>query len=122
MTPQRIQRKRTKGYRMPEGAVYVGRPSKWANPYGIGYVVSETGLIPRQFTVESREQAVGLFARWLHGDVSVARSGYNLHRSPPALDEIRAELAGKNLACWCSLDQPWCHATELLRVANGGAS
>ena len=30
---QRIQRRRTKGWRMPEGAVYVGRGSKWGNPY-----------------------------------------------------------------------------------------
>ncbi|MGV7636606.1 DUF4326 domain-containing protein, partial [Mycobacterium kansasii] len=31
--PKRIQRKRTKGWRMPEGAVYVGRPTKWGNPF-----------------------------------------------------------------------------------------
>ena len=30
-TPKRIQRKRTKGWRMPEGAVYVGRPSERNN-------------------------------------------------------------------------------------------
>ncbi|MBK7274882.1 MAG: DUF4326 domain-containing protein [Actinomycetales bacterium] len=34
MSPQRIQRQRTKGWRMPEGAVYVGRPTKWGNPFG----------------------------------------------------------------------------------------
>lgn len=33
MTPKRIQRKRTKGWRMPENTVYVGRPSKWGNPF-----------------------------------------------------------------------------------------
>lgn len=33
MSPQRIQRKRTKGWRMPEGAVYVGRGSKFGNPF-----------------------------------------------------------------------------------------
>lgn len=33
MTPLRIQRKRTKGWRMPEGAVYVGRPSLFGNPW-----------------------------------------------------------------------------------------
>lgn len=36
MTPQRIQRKRTKGWKMPENTVYVGRPSKWGNPFTIG--------------------------------------------------------------------------------------
>ena len=39
-TPKRIQRKRTKGWRMPPNTEYVGRPSKWGNPctvaeYGI---------------------------------------------------------------------------------------
>ena len=36
----------------------------------------------------------------------------------PSPSEIRRELRGKNLACFCSLDQPWCHADVLLRVAN----
>jgi len=32
--PVRVQRKRTKGWRMPENTIYVGRPSRWGNPYG----------------------------------------------------------------------------------------
>lgn len=36
--PERIQRKRTKGWRMPEGAIYVGRPTKWGNPIQIIHV------------------------------------------------------------------------------------
>ncbi len=31
--PLRIQRRRTKGYRMPPGAVYCGRPTIWGNPF-----------------------------------------------------------------------------------------
>lgn len=31
--PTRIQRKRTKGWKMPEGAIYVGRPTQWGNPW-----------------------------------------------------------------------------------------
>ena len=34
--PKRIQRKRTKGWRMPADAIYVGRPTKWGNPDKIG--------------------------------------------------------------------------------------
>lgn len=34
--PCRIQRKRSKGWRMPAGAIYIGRPSKWGNPYWPG--------------------------------------------------------------------------------------
>jgi hypothetical protein len=32
-------------------------------------------------------------------------------------DQVRAALRGKNLACWCPLDQP-CHADVLLNLAN----
>ncbi|MGE3840071.1 MAG: DUF4326 domain-containing protein [Vicinamibacterales bacterium] len=36
--PQRIQRKRSKGWKMPENTVYVGRPTKWGNPWSVeGY-------------------------------------------------------------------------------------
>ena len=36
MTPVRIQRKRTKGFRLPENTVCVSRPSKWGNPFIVG--------------------------------------------------------------------------------------
>lgn len=31
--PRRIQRLRAKGWRMPPSAVYVGRPTRWGNPF-----------------------------------------------------------------------------------------
>lgn len=31
--PMRIQRKRTKGWKMPPNTIYVGRGSKWGNPF-----------------------------------------------------------------------------------------
>ena len=34
--PKRIQRQRTRGWRMPEGAIYVGRPTRWGNPFQPG--------------------------------------------------------------------------------------
>lgn len=33
--PKRIQRKRTKGWRMPPNTVYVGRPTRWGNPFTV---------------------------------------------------------------------------------------
>lgn len=118
--PQRIQRQRTKGWRMPEGAVYVGRPSRWGNPYVLGAKVS----IPRRQlltsdVVRNREYAVALFRSWLQEDPLVPRSGWNRTAQAPTVQEIQAVLAGKDLACWCPLDQP-CHADVLLRLANGG--
>ena len=93
---KRIQRKRTKGWRMPEGAVYVGRPSKWGNVYRIGMWVPSMGWI----TNRSR-------ATWM----------YRVHSAPHLTAEKVAELRGKDLVCWCPLDQP-CHADVLLELAN----
>ena len=39
----------------------------------------------------------------------------------PSIAEIREALDGKDLACWCPLDQP-CHADVLLSIAAGGAA
>jgi hypothetical protein len=33
IAPKRIQRKRTKGWRMPPDTIYVGRGSRWGNPF-----------------------------------------------------------------------------------------
>lgn len=105
--PERIQLRRTKGWRKPEGAINVARPTKWGNPFRIkeyepyceadslhGFAVSDfRGLIE---------------GRWDH-----------LPDNPsyPSREEIRAELAGHDLACWCPLNQP-CHADILLELAN----
>lgn len=35
MVTRRIQRRRNPGWRMPTGAVYVGRPTKWGNPHHV---------------------------------------------------------------------------------------
>ncbi|MBA2308407.1 MAG: DUF4326 domain-containing protein [Pseudonocardiales bacterium] len=90
-SPRRIQRRRSAGWRTPPGAVYVGRPSKWGNRYRIGIDVRDAA------------HAVELYERW------VDREG--LH------NVIRAELAGRDLVCWCPPDSP-CHADVLLRIAN----
>lgn len=93
MKPQRIQRKRTKGWRMPPNTVYVGRGSKWGNRY--------------QVHDGNYEWAVRLFDRYLHETCE----GDALRR------QAEKELRGKNLACWCPLDKP-CHADVLLKIAN----
>lgn len=103
MKPQRIQRKRTKGWRMPPNTVYVGRPTKWGNDHYIGgeirEYIAESGQWERRKATAA--DAVNFFEADMHG-----RKG-----------EIQRELRGKNLACWCPLDQP-CHADVLLRMAN----
>jgi len=96
--PIRIQRKRTKGWRMPANTVYVGRPSMWGNNYPVGAIDHKTGTL-----IETPEQAIRLFRE--------------RQCCPTMIADARACLVGVNLACWCPLDQP-CHAEVLLELAN----
>lgn len=99
MSPRRIQRRRTKGWKMPPNTVYVGRPTKWGNPYRQGQVTALQTM--------TRREAVEWYGRLLKANQQSAE------RFPLPI----AELRGKNLACWCPLDQP-CHADVLLEIAN----
>lgn len=92
--PKRIQRRRSKGWRMPEGAVYVGRPTKWGNPF----IVGRDG---------SRTECVEIFRCWL----TETNAGRDV------LAQAKRELRGKDLCCWCRLDQS-CHGDVLLKVIN----
>lgn len=92
---QRIQLKRTKGWRKPEGAVVVARPSMWGNYAGI-----------RDGMKRDRADQVALFRLWVETEASWAWKG-----------RAKIDLRGKDLACWCPLDQP-CHADVLLELAN----
>jgi len=96
MKPKRIQRKRMKGWKMPEGVVYVGRPTKWGN----AFKVVELG---------TRAEATDFYRKWAATDDP---------RSEDWRRMVRDELRGKDLACWCPLGQP-CHADVLLEIANG---
>lgn len=73
---------------VPADAVYVGRPSKWGNPFVIG----KDG---------TREQVVAAYTQWLG--------------TQPALVASLSELHGKHLVCWCAPKA--CHADVLLDVA-----
>jgi len=142
--PKRIQRKRTKGWRMPDGAVYVGRGTRWGNPFVVGQAQIRVPGVAAEWEYEgrlhkptgertfyctgtddagmpvgfwhdvrlaTREQCVEMYRmRALRLDV------HNVGRGEP-LAVIRAELAGRDLACWCPLDQS-CHADVLLEIAN----
>ncbi len=116
---KRIQRKRTKGWRMPEGAIYVGRPGKFGNPFA-------PKIIPGWATM-SREDAVEDFVTWLNQPREGLFFWRNVDGGFRSVEESQAararledglsELRGHDLACWCPLNQP-CHADVLLELAN----
>ena len=95
--PDRIQLRRTKGWRKPEGVVIVARPTKWGNPFLIG---EDSPWAPNQPM-----------------DAAAVVAAYRYAWDTPYGRTRARELAGHDLACWCPLNQP-CHADVLLEFAN----
>ncbi|HLM17336.1 MAG TPA: DUF4326 domain-containing protein [Acidimicrobiia bacterium] len=89
--PQRYQRSRRKGARLPADVVVVTRPTKWGNPHPLSL---------------GRGEAVRRYRDDLLGD-----------RLAVTVEDVRHELRGRDLACYCPLDEP-CHVDVLLAVAN----
>lgn len=100
--PRRLQRLRKKGWRMPEGSIYVGRPSIYGNPYKIG------DIHPICDHPMSAEEATYLFEADLIDHIANKR-----------LDTILKleKLRGHDLLCWCREGMP-CHGNVWLRWAN----
>jgi hypothetical protein len=128
--PRRIQRRRTKGWRAPAGAVYVGRGSRWGNPctqirmpaldgseweregrlgktsgQRHAFVHPDKTITWHLVQDATPEQAVAMYRRWLADRRDLAAAA-------------REQLAGRDLMCWCPPDRP-CHADVLLELANG---
>lgn len=120
--PSRIQRRRTKGWRAPAGAVYVGRGTPFGNPWvvvrtnsGTGWAVNWAGHtnqhkphglndhIPADNQRNAHALAVHLYEVWVR-------------HHPTLPDRINRDLAGRDLMCWCAESLP-CHADALLELA-----
>ena len=88
---ERVQLRRTKGWRMPPNTMSVARPTGYGNRFYVGLPANPTAAdCVRRFREEQADEYAGA-----------------------PLERLR----GKNLACWCRLDQP-CHADVLLELAN----
>ncbi|NNM75007.1 DUF4326 domain-containing protein [Enterovirga sp. DB1703] len=108
VSPVRVQLQRTKGWRMPPNTVKVDRSTRWGNPFVVGeqYPLVEGyvgGPVCGSSVIADAKDAVVAFRDWATDEFS-------------PLPDL-APLRGKNLACWCRLDQP-CHADVLLELAN----
>lgn len=73
----------------PEWAVYIGRPSKWGNPFEIGRDGTRAAVIAKY-------------------------KAYLL--SNKVLMAALPELKGKDLVCWCAPQA--CHGDILVKMAN----
>lgn len=108
IAPIRVQLSRKKGWRLPPNTVVVSRPHRWGNPFKVGgyaEVPNKRGSTFRR--IKDQASAVRWFKAMLRGG-----------ETPPfSLADIRCELRGKNLACWCKPGTP-CHADVLLEISN----
>jgi uncharacterized protein DUF4326 len=92
------------GRKLPPNTVWCARPGRWGNPFVIGET-APADLLGAKVFVRDREHAVDLYRQLLRA-------------RPLTVGMIRHDLAGKNTACYCKLDQV-CHADVILAVAAG---
>lgn len=76
--------------------VYIGRPSKWGNPF-----THKEGTTAK-FKCSTREEAVAKYKEWI--------------LTKPELLKDLHELKGKTLGCWCSPQA--CHGDVLLELSS----
>jgi len=120
--PTRIQRRRTKGWKMPPHTVIVDRSSGFGNPFPVSKAKSTSmGVTSDVWVVGTWEGPAMWFKDTKHEAHKLAVSAFRtwIEHPPQAklLASVKSKLRGKNLACWCKPDEP-CHADVLLEIAN----
>jgi len=120
---KRIQRKRTKGWRMPDGVIYVGRPSMWGNPFkddnGLVVIPGDGKLSHIQLVLGSIDELGGASKvfRDMLMDLNSHKVPAPIYRKMRLIRDRITDLGGKDLACWCSLDKS-CHADALIELCK----
>lgn len=135
--PRRLHRSRRPGARMPKGprrVRYVGRGSRYGNPFAIRPLPADVfgpdhwTVIDMDGRVEALRREPQIFTDKYDARVFATRT-YELHTGvggayPLDPDEVRADLGGCDIACWCPLPEPghvdYCHGRVLLHLANPG--
>lgn len=146
--PKLIQRKRTKGWRMPAGTISITRPGKWGNwiiadsgkPAAISlHIYGDSDKIIGNLSISggfkiSKDEAGEWYRRWLIGESPSSFLPFwrelcfteQFETSTlRSLDRMRhrvilesVELRNHDLACWCHECEPYCHGNPLLEMAN----
>lgn len=124
VSPARIQRRRTAGWRKPEHSAYVGRPTRFGNPFTITPAAFRKDGPLDMWAVQYQSQTLG---RW--DEKTAARADATDRyarwiREPEQADTrrlFRALLHGRDLTCWCPPpaegQADHCHAAVLLELA-----
>jgi len=104
--PDRIQIRRTKGWRMPPNTVKVDRSTQWGN--NAARIGDDISYHTAGCTSATAADVVDLYRRFMAAPRAADPEGFAAWIAP---------LRGKNLACWCKPGTP-CHADLLLELAN----
>lgn len=114
---KRIQRKRVKGWKMPPKTVYVGRPTKWGNPFILKDAYSEAAHDLSSMKIKYTDPKNEGARDWSGYATELAIINYKRYLSghPEIVAAAKIELKGKDLACWCKIGEP-CHADVLIEV------
>lgn len=102
--PERIQRKRQRGWKKPDNTVCVTRGTFWGNPFVIRPDLPAGQKFGQYYAVHTVQDALDCYREYLD-------------ELPELKAKARRTLKGKNLACWCHPSEP-CHADILLQIAN----
>lgn len=95
--PKRIQRKRIKGWRLPENTVCINRPTRWGNPFKVGQLKTPMSAM-------SLDEVLLCYETYLKQKLEI---------NPNFLTPLR----GKDLACFCKENEP-CHGDILIKYSN----
>ena len=137
--PARIRLSRAKGWRKPEGAVVVARPSRWGNPWPVDRMAAPLSMAQdfshigccnalwearflnhrecRDIPAARYKTALGMLAAEAAVAQFRALAEHFAALNPSGFATWIEPLRGRDLCCWCPLDAP-CHADVLLEIAN----
>jgi len=123
LTPCRIQRRRTKGWRLPGNTIVVDRSTPFGNPFPVTKGTSRSmGVTTPVWIIGTWEGPAMWFRDTKEEAMTLSVDAYRAWVAQPPQANIRERarlaLRGKNLACWCPPSSP-CHADVLLEIANG---
>jgi hypothetical protein len=118
VTPRRIQIRRDRPWQTEPKAVIVDRRTERGNPFAVGDLVQVTAGGEIAMIRMTREMAVECFRDLMR---SRLQRDPDDHPDDAAYvqrwHDMLAEMRGRDVACWCPLDEP-CHGDVWLELAN----
>lgn len=121
---------------MPENSVYIGRGTKWGNPFRVvqysfdkkwavktntdphcAEILTKHCMAAYDTKEEATKAAINCYGYWLLPYQHEGGSMMDFYMSMANMEDAIEKLKGKHLACWCKEGEA-CHGDLLLKMAN----